>query len=183
LIYNYIQLDTGRGPRSDAAARRGAQEAKFNRKLAILAYLSLHKELMYKPLHGVTPLRLPLDKVFLHVVYTTPVPKELILDIMNLSWVQMVRVPEPGAPLLEGQINTLPDEELSTNQCLGSGVIRSVDINEWCLYLVTPMTVDRMEQVNCLIKPNGMFIPDEMVYSQLSFLGVDSLPYVGTQCG
>lgn len=44
------------------------------------------------------------------------------------------------------------DEQDPFPNCLGLGIVRAVDLNDQCLYATTPLSLDQLEAVTCIIR-------------------------------
>ncbi|RWS11286.1 Polynucleotide 5' [Dinothrombium tinctorium] len=168
LSYSYLNLTINARKVVKLSSRSSRQSRNFSQ----LAYMSLCKDAIYKPLHGVTPYMFKLKDVFLHVVCDCPVDKYLVLDILNCSWVQLCKVCEDVQDEDEPKVLI----NLEENMCLGFGIVRSIDLTERCIYVITPEAKDRMAQVNCIVKPSGTFIPKEIMFKQQSYN--KDIPYI-----
>ncbi len=103
-----------------------------------------------------------------------------MIDILNLSWVQMCKIDEK-------QINSSNFKEndcirvidsLFENECFGCAIIRGIDIENKCFYLLSPECNETISSINCLVRPSGIPIPQEVVFEQLKYSHRSQLPYI-----
>ena len=155
-----------------------------------IAYMSNIKQLLYQPLSSLTPHRLDFDRIAFYVHNEFEVDRKLILDIMNCSWVQLCAVkdlvlssqkdahtnPPVWNAALEPNLNVL--NELRENVCIGSGLVRNVNLEERCLYVISPESQERMATVNCVVKPGILTTPNELTLAMME-KSATLLPYVG----
>ena len=131
----------------------------MNRVKAQLAYVCKINELIFKPILDLDCYKLNYSKIYFHIEYEFPIEPHLILDALELAWVQLCYVDQP--PNNEDKLNVL--DSLAENFCLGSAMIRNIDRNEKTIYLITSEPLEKLDKVNCIIKPYGINIPNQLM--------------------
>ncbi|RWS24787.1 polynucleotide 5'-hydroxyl-kinase NOL9-like protein [Leptotrombidium deliense] len=155
LNYNYVKLELlkGREPKS-------SRDAVMNRVNAQLAYLSLCEEIRFKEFSDLQAHQYKLSEVFIHVVYECPVDKLLSVEIIKNSWVHLCRVCDE-IPKDNEDIHIL--SELNENMCLGSGIVRNLNVDEGYIEVLSCESTEKLDLVNCIIKPMGIFVPEQLI--------------------
>nr|CAD7605827.1 unnamed protein product [Timema genevievae] len=145
------------------------------RDLVVLAYLST----LGVPLHEAVPYVAPLARLKLAVTHET-VHFSHVLSVMNANLValcvsdsnQGVTADDPSFPMiLTGQ---------PVAPCLGFGIVRGVSLEESQVYLVTPLSGDKLAGVNCLLK-GAIDLPPNLYWEVES--GSFQVPYVAVGPG
>lgn len=129
-----------------------------NRINSQLAYLCRMDEMVFKTISDVKSIELNTKHLFFHIENEFPVEVHLIHDILRNSWVHLCHIDNPEAkPLKYSGLKVL--KSLGQNICLGCAVVRFVDINRETITLLTPESLKRLKEVNCIVRPQGMVVP------------------------
>ncbi|CAL1283094.1 unnamed protein product [Larinioides sclopetarius] len=137
------------------------------RNFNIMAYFGLFQKsfLPQTMINSFHPVCVGWDKIALYVM-GKKVPAHRLIEAIHCSIVALCRVnlssvlksDNPDFPM------TLTDEPIC--ECLGFGLVRASDEINRLFYIITPLTLDELENVNALVKGNIM-IPDEIFLKQL----------------
>lgn len=172
FMYNYIELENN---------NLLSSYSKSNRICSQLAYFSLINGFLYKTINSLKPIRLTISKLHFHIVNENSViKKHLILDIINCSWVHLCSISRLNeanskAVPVNGCANGVNDKrakdvnvlkELEENACIGCGIVRAIDIHNDKIYILTPETKFDVDRVNCIVKPNGISVPEDLFFRQ-----------------
>ncbi|PNF39225.1 hypothetical protein B7P43_G17627 [Cryptotermes secundus] len=149
------------------------------REAVILSYLSRMVQPPKYILADTVPYMIPFCKVVLCVCHTK-LPFCQILSAINGNLVALcsysgsdILVPDdPQLPSVLGQQPVCP--------CLGFGIVRGVDMQEKCLFLITPVPEAVLSTVNCLML--GTIMLPSYVYSTASECEGE-IPYMATGPG
>lgn len=107
--------------------------------------------------------------VYIYIPREYPLSPNLVPDILNCAWIQLCYIENEDLnynPVLDPSTNLKIINYLGSNNCLGSAIIRNIDVQNQCFYIITPENQAIVEKVNCLVKPQGISIPDEILISQ-----------------
>ena len=115
--------------------------------------------------------------MFLHIVSDTTLSYPLYLDVLNCSWIQLCRIDEQNLKFSKYRDLKIVNS-IEGNVCLGSAVIRGIDFKNKCFYILSPESQEVLESVNCMVRPIGVHIPENMVLEQLSHSTSTNLPYI-----
>ncbi|XP_048417673.1 polynucleotide 5'-hydroxyl-kinase NOL9 isoform X1 [Stegostoma tigrinum] len=146
------------------------------RELALLGYFSeLQPSDTGCPLllHSMLPYQVPFSAVALHVLHCDVTPTN-ILYAANASLVGLCRIPDVVCSQADGPV-LLPKPPLC--DCFGIGIIRGINLEKRLYYILTPVPVARLKQVNCLLI-GAVTIPHSLFRNQPEVTG--ELPYVTT---
>lgn len=159
-----LQIDTSE-PRGDTSVTRFA--ASDQRTLALLSYFSQTKlntsahtaseglrSCSQTSLLSCVPYTVPWSQVAIHVMHTE-LPWSQILYSVNASVVALARVSSDQIYHREEE-NNLPSflMENPITECIGLGIVRNIDPAKRVLYVLTPLSLDALHQVNTLLKGN-----------------------------
>jgi polynucleotide 5'-kinase involved in rRNA processing len=123
--------------------------------------------------------RIKWSQVFVHIVSESYITKELILDILNCCWVQLCKIDENNVKVLsDNSIGIRVIDVIDQNECYGCAIIRQIDFEEKCFYLITPETIETIEKINCIIRPHGVTIPSEILSEQFRYSSSSNVPYI-----
>uniref|UniRef100_UPI00398E933A polynucleotide 5'-hydroxyl-kinase NOL9 n=1 Tax=Pristiophorus japonicus TaxID=55135 RepID=UPI00398E933A len=144
------------------------------RDLALLGYFShLQPSDTGRPLslHSMLPYQVPFGAVALHVLHCDVTPSH-ILYAANASLVGLCRIPDGvgsqgGGPVL------LPRAPIC--DCFGVGIIRGINLEKRLYYILTPIPVAKLKQVNCLLM-GAVNIPHSLFRNQPGVTG--EVPYL-----
>ncbi|PFX29470.1 Polynucleotide 5'-hydroxyl-kinase NOL9 [Stylophora pistillata] len=180
----------------DVIGHENNQRSKFRpsdqRSLALLAYFSrivsnntINEAREGPPAVNITalmsciPYQIPWNCVAVHVIHTE-VPWDQILFSINASVVGLAKI-ETDEMHGIGDKNNTPFflAESLVAECIGLGIVRNIDPGRKLLHVLTPLTLDRLQQVNALLKGN-IEIPAVIMLSGiilLQFLLFDGVRY------
>lgn len=116
------------------------------------------------------PRRVPWIAVRIRVM-NGPVPPNLMLHAINGALVGLVADPDPrnvGAEAAGKGYDTTGGglvclEETPLRPCVGLGLVRSVDVEQRVLYILTPEPLEVLKEVNVLVK-GSLQLPMDMLY-------------------
>ena len=137
--------------------------SKQNRMLQQLAYCTKINGSLVTCFRNWHSIKVDLDKVHFHVVYKTEILAfDVIADSLDYSWVHLLAVAESNLPPRNDQtpIQILPS--IQDNECLGSGILlvaKDKDARIKSIKVLSPVSRDNMQRVNCILKPDGISIP------------------------
>ncbi|XP_035230550.1 polynucleotide 5'-hydroxyl-kinase NOL9-like [Stegodyphus dumicola] len=136
------------------------------RHLAMLAYLGRCQSPFLRPLYlnEMQPYCVCWDKIAVYV-FNRRLPPYRLLEALNGSIVALCNVDE--SLILESDIpgfqKTLKNEP--ENDCLGFGVVRAVDETNHLLFIITPLPLKELKNVNAIMKGN-ILLPQEVLLEQ-----------------
>lgn len=161
-----LQIDStseSKGPDPSTSKFRPSDQ----RSLALLAYFSrivtnntINEARESPPAVNITalmsciPYQIPWNCVAVHVIHTE-VPWDQILFSINASVVGLAKIERDEMHGI-GDNNNTPFflAESPVAECIGLGIVRNIDPGRKLLYVLTPLTLDRLQQVNALLKGN-----------------------------
>ena len=119
--------------------------------------------------------------VFVHIANNFPILPQLAFDILNCSWIQMCKIqPEDNNDNFDTTNDLKVLKSLRKNKCFGCGILRNIDYINKCFYILAPEHQQVIDEVNCLVCPNGVNIPDELLLNCQVLIHDTKLPYVST---
>ncbi|XP_041348497.1 uncharacterized protein LOC121368047 [Gigantopelta aegis] len=144
-----------------------------HRNMSLLVYLSA----LVKPrktLNSLTPYTVPWSAVGVHVCHYAVKPSQ-VFCALNASVVALCHAdlaqahrPNEDSPWFF--------DEVPVCQCLGLGIVRGIDMELKKIYITTPLSAERLQNVNTILKGNNT-IPHNVLLQQKR---VDFIPYVDT---
>ncbi|XP_070192987.1 polynucleotide 5'-hydroxyl-kinase NOL9-like [Littorina saxatilis] len=123
-------------------------------------------------LTSAVPYMVPWNRFAVHVCHSV-VPRRLVVDTLNASVVALCRADLSEAVRISEDL-PLFFEETPICQCLGYGLVRAIDHKKQTLFVVTPMSPDRLAQVNTLLR-GSVNIPDQLFLKQSH---MEDVPYI-----
>lgn len=107
----------------------------------------------------------------------TRLSSQLYLDALNLSWVHLCHIDIADKRVFERNgIRII--HSIQGNRCFGSAIVRGIDSVNRLFYLLTPEDQEVLESVNCIVRPSGVFIPDQMITEQMNYSQSSAVPYI-----
>jgi len=131
------------------------------RRIGLLSYFSRLSNSPDWSLCDAVPFRISWDQLSLCVFHQF-VPPSLVTAALNASLVALCSLdPETAASVPRQKSAGYPTilQEIPLMPCLGYGVVRCIDNEQRCVYLITPEPIERLSQVNCLVM-GGIHLPD-----------------------
>lgn len=159
---------------------RARSRARIKREVMMLSYLSRNVGCCATSspfwLWSSTPYRVPWSSLAVHECSNT-VLKQDLLRVINGSMVALCIVPESS--LLETENPCYPKFVKGSGpyECLGYGLVRAVDPVEQVFYIFTPEPIDRLKQVNALVR-GDLHLPDAVLFRQAQMFRRRDVPYV-----
>ncbi|XP_069774777.1 polynucleotide 5'-hydroxyl-kinase NOL9-like isoform X3 [Narcine bancroftii] len=144
------------------------------RDLALLGSLSQLQPLdTCQPLslHSMLPYQVPFNAVALHVLHCDVTPTH-ILYASNASLVGLCRIPGDVISNADGPV-LLSQSPIC--DCFGVGIIRGINLEKRLYYILTPVPVAKLKQVNCLLV-GAVSIPHCVFKNQTGVTG--EVPYL-----
>ncbi|XP_067873353.1 polynucleotide 5'-hydroxyl-kinase NOL9-like isoform X2 [Heterodontus francisci] len=123
------------------------------------------------PLHSLLPYQVPFSAVALHVLHCDVTPTH-ILYAANASLVGLCRIPDGVSSQADGPV-LLPWAPIC--DCFGVGIIRGINLEKRLYYILTPVSVAKLKQVNCLLM-GAVTIPHSFFRNQPGVTG--EVPYL-----
>ncbi|XP_072334254.1 LOW QUALITY PROTEIN: polynucleotide 5'-hydroxyl-kinase NOL9 [Scyliorhinus torazame] len=123
------------------------------------------------PLHSMLPYQVPFSAVALQVLHCDVTPTH-ILYAANASLVALCRIPNAVSSQANGPV-VLPQAPIC--DCFGVGIIRGINLEKKLYYILTPIPVARLKQVNCLLM-GAVTIPHSLFRNQPGVIG--EVPYI-----
>ncbi|XP_078414103.1 polynucleotide 5'-hydroxyl-kinase NOL9-like isoform X1 [Cetorhinus maximus] len=125
-------------------------------------------------LHSMLPYQVPFSAVALHVLHCDVTPTH-ILYVANASLVGLCRIPNGVSSQADGPV-LLPRAPIC--DCFGVGIIRGINLEKKLYYILTPVPVGRLKQVNCLLMgavttPHSLFRNQPGVIGEVPYLTSD----------
>lgn len=153
---------------------------KTNRLLTQLSYMSQMTNISFEPIISMTPFKIYWSRVYLHIVGDTLIAPQHVMDVLNCSWVHLCTIDdrEPHSLNIINFDGIQVMGSLNANKCVGCGLIRGINIEEKCLYLISPESIETIDSVNCIVRPNGISIPEIIVLDQLKYCSSSKIPYI-----
>lgn len=116
------------------------------------------------------PRRVPWRAVRIRVM-NGPVPPNLVLHAINGALVGLIADPDPwnvGGKAASNRFDTAGEglvclSETPLRPCVGLGVVRSVDVEQRVLYVLTPEPLEVLKGVNVLVR-GSLQLPPDMLY-------------------
>ncbi|XP_058876620.1 polynucleotide 5'-hydroxyl-kinase NOL9-like isoform X1 [Acipenser ruthenus] len=163
------------------AARNVRYRSNVLRDLALLGYFSELQSAEPElgpalPLHSFTPYQVPMRSVALRVVHCDVAPSHVMYAV-NASLVGLCSLAE-GVVGASGEGGPVLLTHTPVCDCLGFGVLRGVDVARGLYFIVTPLSVERLRQVNCLLV-GSVALPQDLFRSQAGIEG--ERPYVTSE--
>lgn len=159
---------------------RARSQAKLKRDAMMLSYLGRNvvknRTLIPFWLWSTAPYRVPWSLLAVHDCDDIAIKQDL-LYVINGSVVALCVVPRES--LLETSNKDYPKFVKGTGpyECLGYGLVRTVDPVEKVFYIFTPEPKDRLAQVNALIT-GDVHLPDAVLFSQAHMFKGKTVPCV-----
>ncbi|XP_072442505.1 polynucleotide 5'-hydroxyl-kinase NOL9 [Chiloscyllium punctatum] len=122
-------------------------------------------------LHSMLPYQVPFNAVALHVLHCDVTPTH-ILYAANASLVGLCRIPDVVCSQADGPV-LLPKPPMC--DCFGIGIIRGINLEKRLYYILTPVPVAKLKQVNCLLI-GAITIPHSLFKNQPEVTG--DVPYL-----
>jgi hypothetical protein len=152
---------------------KNAFQTRLNNQLG---YLCNYTPLLYRPLSALIPLKLSLSDLCFFALDVYAGAPHIISDIFSGSWVHLCSIlsserlsvssSNPESMQLQSQQERFQVlSKLPENECFGSALVRNFDLQEGCVYLLSPISEDLLSKVNCLVKPGMMITPNEITLS------------------
>ncbi len=170
LNYQLIVLERNLKRDGDLTRKRRAYSAKDHRTIGTISYFAdLHDGLSgFKSIHHLRPYRIPWSKFALHVLHAQ-IDFNEIFRVFNASLIALCKVDlkflkKTGSNESPLCIDMSLNERPSFN-CVGFGIVRAINTDTKELYILTPESESKLDDVNCLVK--GMLnVPLEFFYQQ-----------------
>ncbi|XP_001377300.3 polynucleotide 5'-hydroxyl-kinase NOL9 [Monodelphis domestica] len=147
------------------------------RDMALLGYLALLQPPEAKPffpLHHLVPFQIPFSSVALRVIHTDVAPTHTMYTV-NASWIGLCRILDDVKQKTDGPV-FLTDNPVC--DCVGFGIIRGISMVKKVYYVLTPLSHEKLRQVNCLMIGN-ITIPHCVFKNQPKIEG--EMPYVTSE--
>ncbi|XP_078094959.1 polynucleotide 5'-hydroxyl-kinase NOL9 [Mustelus asterias] len=123
------------------------------------------------PLHSTLPYQVPFSAVALHVLHCDVAPTH-ILYAANASLVGLCRMPNNVSSQADGPVLL---RQAPICDCFGVGIIRGINLEKRLYYILTPIPVAKLKQVNCLLM-GAVTIPHSLFRNQPGVIG--EVPYI-----
>lgn len=173
----------------------GSSKASTSRNLAITSYFSHLFDNSFQesfkndvtwvppPLHTIQPYMIRWKDVAIHVMHEN-VKRDIMYLSFNMALVCLAVV-DDDLIVTEQDAEENSFRYLHSRPCaqyIGLGVVRNIDFEKKCFYILTPEPVDHLQSVNALLKgnvelPNGFFnrsAPECMPYLSVDNAGINS---------
>lgn len=152
--------------------------ANKNRVASQLAYMATIPEAIYKPIMQLSAKWLSFKKVSVYCVSSYPLKEMIVLELLQHSWVQLVKlkhfsIDNPNDPIGEHANEPIQlgensickiVEDISENILYGCGIVADIDLDQKLVAVITPVdqaTID--EHVDCIVKPLSIQVPHQMM--------------------
>ena len=124
--------------------------------------------------------RLLWSRVLVHIMSDYHFNGQLSLDVLNCCWIQLCRFDgQRPRYFLNNGLKIV--QSIDGNTCLGAAVIRGIDFQKKCFYVLSPESREVLNSVNCIVKPSGVQIPEKLLLEQLNYSSTSNLPYICTK--
>lgn len=153
----------------DFAFVDSASVATKNRIASQLAYLSQIPEALYKPIMQSTPKTISIESVSFYCVSSYPLKTEIVLELMQNSWVHLVLVKRNLTRHIQSENDAIASvfniiDDVGENEMSGCGIVVNIDLESKNLLLVTPLSQEDLRtKVNCIVKPLSVQVPREIM--------------------
>ena len=125
------------------------------------------------------PYEVPWSKLAVSIIRDEPVPGQ-ILCYLNACIVALCTIPKQKLPRPNPNAPTvLTDTSLLPADCVGLGIIRGIDPERKVFYIISPVPLREIKQVNCIVK-GALEIPSQFIESQKIMQSIPgTIPYLG----
>lgn len=69
---------------------------------------------------------------------------------------------------------------LTTNECIGCAIIKNIDFDRQCFELLSPESAQTIAAVNCIVRPNGVSVPADILLDQMHYTFTSNLSYISS---
>lgn len=144
--------------------------ARKNRTALQLAYLATMPEALYKPIMTMSTKLLSLESVAIYCVSSYPLKVNIVLELLNHSWIHLVELrsskvsgAKPDINLqqvVEDDLTCTIIDDVGENTLIGCGIISFIDLEAKKLEIITPLSQQTLDsKVDCIIKPLSIQVP------------------------
>ena len=139
----------------------GIPEPAKLRDIVILSYFGhLYRGDSSKFLLGVKPFKVSWSDVHVQVLHSPDIKIAQVPALLNMSLVSLGILQDPKLVSEEGLVS--PEASVDI---VGFGFVRGVDVGQKLFYVVTPLRLDELKQVNCL-SVGAVGLPKGIILSQ-----------------
>lgn len=150
--------------------------ATKNRTALQLAYFAYIPEALYKPIMRLTPKWVSLKSTSIHCVSSYPLKPLTVLEILNHSWVHLVKLRQSPVRKEIMRSETVDDNEpeiicnmvddIGANLLMGCGIVSGLDLANKRIAIITPTSQELLDKkIDCIIKPLSLQVPREIIMS------------------
>ncbi|XP_054163901.1 polynucleotide 5'-hydroxyl-kinase NOL9-like [Oppia nitens] len=157
---------------------RRVKKNQMTRDLQQLSYMAKMPDILYKPIYAMNPYKLLWSKVYVKIQLDSRFAPKLSLDVLNCSWIHLCRLDPKFIDKYYVEMGIKFIDSIDRNECFGSAIIRGIDFQNKCFYILSPESREILESVNCIVRPSGISIPDKIMLEQLNYSSTSKLPYI-----